>query len=241
MMPHVRLALVTATFACLAISASAAEATEAAFGTPFTRHAVLQRDCRLPVWGTATPGATVCVKLDERTQEIAADEKGHWKVEFPPTKAGLGHTLTLSAGSRVFTSLDDIAFGDVWLCSGQSNMAMNWYGGLTRGREEMEQNVYPNVRIFQMYEAFSFEPVDRYERYVEWQPAAIDALRPFSACGYFFGVELHRQLKDVPIGLINASWAGAAASVWLSTDALASADEECAENVRRHRAARNLR
>ena len=216
---------------------SAEPAREASFGTPFTRHAVLQRDCRIPVWGTATPGAAVSVKLDDTALEAVVDEKGCWKVFFPPMKAGVGHVLALSSGERVFTQLDDIAIGDVWLCSGQSNMAMNWYGGLTRGREEMERNVYPNIRIFQMYEAFSFKPVDRYERYVEWQPAAIEALKPFSACGYFFGVELHNRLKDVPIGLVNASWGGAAASVWMSLESYEASDEECAGNARRHRAA----
>lgn len=91
MMPHVRLALVTATFVCLAISASAVEATEAAFGTPFTRHAVLQRDCRLPVWGTATPGATVCGKL-LGFQLAGADGKFAWD-DYPDCNLANGEGL----------------------------------------------------------------------------------------------------------------------------------------------------
>ena len=210
------------------------DASEASFATPFTHHAVLQRDCALPVWGFATPGSTVNVKLDNTTLQAVADGKGRWKVEFPAMKAGLGHTLTLSSGQRVFADLDDIAVGDVWICSGQSNMAMNWHGGLTRGREEMEKNRYWNLRVFGMMEAFSLDPVEKYGRPAEWQHANIDTVRGFSACGYFFGVELLNRLKDVPIGLVNASWGGSAASVWMSLEAYASADDYCAQAAKDH-------
>ena len=222
--------------AVVATAAVAGDATEASFGTPFTSHAVLQRDCKLPVWGFATPGSTVTVKLDSRTLTAQVDAKGKWKVEFPPMKAGLGHTLMLSSGPRTFVDLNDIAVGEVWICSGQSNMAMNWHGGLTRGREEMETNTYWNLRVFNMLEAFAHEPVDRYGRWAEWQHANIDTVRAFTACGYFFGVELLNRLKDVPVGIINASWAGSAASVWMSLDAYGSANDYCAKAAKEHRA-----
>ena len=220
--------------AVVATAAVAGDATEASFGTPFTSHAVLQRDCKLPVWGFATPGSTVTVKLDGRTLPAQADAKGKWKVEFPPMKAGLGHTLTLSSGPRTFADLNDIAVGDVWICSGQSNMAMNHHGGLTRGREEMEKNSYWNIRVFNMCEAFSFEPVDRYGRPAEWQHANFNSVQGFSACGYFFGVALADALPDVPIGIINASWGGAAASVWMSLEAYGAADDYCRQAAADH-------
>ena len=210
------------------------DASEASFATPFTHHAVLQRDCRLPVWGFATPGSTVRVKLDRKEISATADAKGKWKVEFPPMKAGLGHTLTLASGPRTFAALDDIAIGDVWICSGQSNMAMNYFGGLTRGKEEMEKNEYWNLRVFGMMEAFSFKPEDRYGRPAEWQHANFETVKGFSACGYFFGVEILNALQDVPIGIVNASWGGAAASVWMSLDAYASADDYCAKAAKDH-------
>ena len=145
------LALFAAAFAA---AASAADAAEASFGTPFTHPAVLQRECRLPIWGFATPGSTVTVAIDKKEMTVVTDDKGRWQAEFPPMKAGLGHTLKLSSGQRVFSELDDIAIGDVWICSGQSNMAMNYFGGLTRGKEEMEKNEYWNLRVFGMMEAF---------------------------------------------------------------------------------------
>ena len=221
-----------------ATAAVAADATEAGFGTPFTSHAVLQRDCKLPVWGSATPGSTVSVTLGGKTLSAKADDKGKWKVEFPPMKAGVGHTLRLASGQRVFADLEDIAIGEVWICSGQSNMAMNWYGGLTRGKEEMEQNSYENLRVFHMFEAFSFNPLDRYERPTVWQRANINTVRDFSACGYFFGVELMKALKDVPVGLVNASWGGAFARVWMSFEAYAGADATCAREAKEFTAAR---
>lgn len=231
-MNKIALTLLAAAFAAVA---SAADATEASFGTPFTHHAVLQRECRLPIWGFATPGSTVTVAIDRKEKTVVADGKGRWRAEFPPMKAGLGHTLKLSSGQRVFAELDDIAIGDVWICSGQSNMAMNYFGGLTRGKEEMEKNEYWNLRVFGMMEAFSFKPEDRYGRPAEWQHANFETVKGFSACGYFFGVEILNALKDVPVGIVNASWGGAAASVWMSLEAYASADDYCAKAAQDHK------
>ncbi|MGI5869985.1 MAG: sialate O-acetylesterase [Kiritimatiellia bacterium] len=222
--------------ACLvaASMAFAKDADEASFASPFTSRAVLQRDCPLPVFGFATPGSTVTVALDRRELATTVGADGKWKVVFPAMKAGLGHVLKLSSGGRTFAELDDIAIGDVWICSGQSNMAMNYHGGITRGREEMERNEYFDIRLFNEMEAFSFKPLDRVPRPVEWRHADFDSARTFSACAYFFAAALRERLPNVPIGLVNVSWSGSAISAWMSLEAYASADDYCKAAAKSH-------
>lgn len=222
--------------ACLLVASAAfaKDADEASFASPFTSRAVLQRDCPLSVFGFATPESTVMVALDRKELSATADKDGKWKVVFPAMKAGMGHVLKLSSGGRTFAELDDIAIGDVWICSGQSNMAMNYYGGLTRGREEIERARHFDIRVFGESEAFSFKPLDRVPRPVEWQHAAFDSLRGFSACAYFFAAALRERLPNVPIGLVNVSWGGSAISTWMSLEAYASADAYCKAAAKSH-------
>ncbi len=211
------------------------------FGTPFTDHAVLQRDCELPVWGSATAGAKVSVAFDDIVKETVADEHGKWRVDFPPQKKpGFGHTLTLATEGHEPVVLSDIAIGDVWICSGQSNMAMNYFGGLTRGHEDMENADFDDIRLFNMMEAFSIRPLARYPRLAEWHKCDFEAAKGFTACGFFFAQSLREALPGVPLGIVNSSWAGSAISVWMSEEAYTGADDYCAaamESVKKQRAA----
>lgn len=211
--------------ACLGIVlASAGDEPEPSFATPFTEHAVLQRDCELPIFGFAKPGFSVNVTLDRETRSATADEKGRWKVVFPPQKAGLGHILKLSAGPKEFKKFEDIAIGDVWLCTGQSNMYMSWHGGLTRGKEELENDIYWSYRFLHVQENVSPKPLDKYPSDIQWQRMTEKTSKLPSACGYFFGATLYKSFEDVPIGLVNASWYGSSPHAWMSAEAVAEAD-----------------
>lgn len=204
--------------------AFAGEPTEASFATPFTEHAVLQRDCKIPIWGFATPGSFVDVTLDREMKSVPVDDKGRWKVEFSPRPAGLGHILRLSAGAKEFKKFEDIAIGDVWICTGQSNMYMSWHGGLTRGREELENDVYWSYRFLHVQENVNANPLDKYPSDIQWQRMTEKTSKLPSACGYFFGAALYKSFEDVPIGLVNASWYGSSPHAWMSAQAVAEAD-----------------
>ena len=200
----------------------------AAFAAPFTSRAVLQRDCPLPVWGTAAPGAEVEVALDARTERAAAGPDGRWRVVFPPqTEPGAGHTLVLRAEGTTAAALDDIAIGDVWLCSGQSNMDMNYGWGLTRGREDMETADDPLMRLFDDRNAASLAPLADLSRPAEWTASDFAHAKGFSACGWFFGQALRKAMPEVPIGLIEASWSGSPIKTWLSREAYCGIDAGC--------------
>lgn len=221
-------ALMVAAVAGLVGMANGAE-IEAAFAAPFTSHAVLQRDCVLPIWGEATPGVEVEVALDEQKKNAVADAAGTWRVEFPPQRTpGLGHRLTLAAGGATVATLDDIAIGDVWLCSGQSNMDMNYSWGLTCGKEEMETANDPMMRLFDDHNAASIEPLARLSKPTGWTASDFAHAKTFSACGWFFGQALRRAMPEVPIGLIEASWSGSPIKTWLSKEAYCGIDAACA-------------
>ena len=217
-----------ALFALLA--AAPALADGAAFAAPFTSHAVLQRDCPLPVWGTAEPGAAVSVALDGVTATAKADEKGAWRVTFPPqTKPGAGHTLSLTVDGEKAATLDDIAIGDVWICSGQSNMDMNYGWGLTRGKEDIESVNDPLMRLFDDHNAVSGIPLATLTEKTAWTPSDFTNARTFSACGWFFGQALRKALPEVPVGLIEASWSGSPIKTWISAESYQAADPVLAE------------
>ena len=219
------------TLAFLALFAPALVQAAPTFAAPFTSHAVLQRDCPLPVWGTAEPGATVEVALDGQKVQSTADDAGRWSVTFPAqTTPGLGHTLVLSSGGDSVV-LDDIAIGDVWLCSGQSNMDMNYGWGLTRGKEDVENANDPMMRLFDDHNAVSFEPLDHLKLPARWTASDFAHSRSFSACGWFFGQALRKALPNVPIGLIEASWSGSPIKTWISAEAYSAADPTCAGEI----------
>ena len=225
----VRPFLFTVASAALVSVADSGSAPEAAFAAPFSSHAVLQRDCPLPVWGTAAPGTAVSVSLDGQSQSATADAAGRWQVVFlPQTEPGLGHTLALSANGTPVATLDDIAIGDVWLCSGQSNMDMNYGWGLTRGKEDIETTNDPMMRIFDDKNAASIEPLDALTKPAAWTASDFSHSRSFSACGWFFGQALRKALPDVPIGLVEASWSGSPLKTWLSAESYRAAGPDCA-------------
>ena len=214
--------------AAISHCAFAEEPPAAAFAAPFTSHAVLQRDCSLPIWGTAAPGAEVEVALDSQIQRAVADENGAWHVEFPAQrKPGLGHTLSLSSGGVPAATLEDIAIGDVWLCSGQSNMDMNYGWGLTRGKEDMEKADDPMMRLFDDHNAASLEPLSSLAKPASWTHSDFGHSKTFSACGWFFGQALRKAMPDVPIGLIEASWSGSPIKTWLSKEAYCGVEPGC--------------
>jgi sialate O-acetylesterase len=178
----------------------------------FTDHAVLERDMPVPVWGLADPGEEVTVTIAGQTQKTKADDKGKWRVTLEPLKVGKPLTLVVEGKNRL--ERKDILVGEVWLCSGQSNMefplAMTNDGDL-----EVSAAHHPDIRIVRVKEPGSQKPVEDFKG--EWKLCNPKDIGGFSAVGYYFGRELHDQLR-VPIGLIDDSWGGSACEAWIRRD-----------------------
>lgn len=186
----------------------------------FTDNMVLQRGVPDAVWGWTTPGNAVNVALNGRTKRVIAGADGKWVARIGPFKAGGPYTLTVKGPQSV--TLRNILVGDVWLCSGQSNMEFG-VGNLVNAKEEIAHAGHPNIRLFTVARAVSPSPLAL--PVGQWQvcgPKTITAgqWNGFSAVAYFFGRELEKDLH-VPIGLIHSSWGGTPAEAWTSGEALA--------------------
>ncbi len=180
----------------------------------FTDHLILQRDIAAPVWGWTTPGATVTVEVAGKKAEATADAGGKWLAKLGPLPAGGPYTLTVTGPQTV--TLQDVLVGDVWICSGQSNMQMS-VGGVNNAKDEIAQADFPQIRLYTVPD----RPAETPQELISgaWSVCTPQTIPGFSAVGYFFGREIHRAEK-VPIGLINSSWGGTICEAWASAAAL---------------------
>lgn len=180
----------------------------------FTDHAVLQRDMPVPVWGWAAPGEEVHVAIAGQTHKTKADDKGNWQVALEPLKVGEPLKLVVEGKNRL--EVNDILVGEVWLCSGQSNM--EWPVTLSTNSDlEIAGANHPQIRLVRVKEPGNQASVEDFDG--EWKVCAPESIGGFSAVGYFFGRELHDQL-GVPIGLVDDSWGGSACEAWIPRERL---------------------
>lgn len=195
---------------------------EVRLASVFGSHMVLQRDKPLPVWGTADAGATVTVTLGNQRATATADPQGRWSTTFAALPAGGPLTLT-AASNESTTKIEDVLVGDVFLCSGQSNMQFGM--GETAEFADAMRTTLPKLRLGKVALQTSDAPSDRFE--LRWQPASPEAAKEFSAVAYFMAYELYQQdpkLKDVPIGLLSSCMGGTVIESWMPADALKSFD-----------------
>lgn len=179
----------------------------------FSTGAVLQRRMPLPVWGRADEGEKVTVRFDGETGTCIARD-GVWKVLLKPHEAGGPYTLTIEGKNTV--TVEDVYVGEVWICSGQSNMAFN-LGMAAEGPKEAPLAGFPQLRLFAVERKTAVKPSDRTSgRWTECTPKTVSA---FSAVAYFFGRDLYKAL-GIPVGLISSSWPGTPAQSWISLDGL---------------------
>ncbi len=179
---------------------------------------VLQRDREVPVFGLADPGAGVEVTLlapTPITGSASADGQGRWMVRLAAMSAGGPYAMEIRASGRTLR-YEDVLIGDVWVCSGQSNMEWPVTGALD-GAEEIAAANHPRIRLLQVPRHASTKPRQDFDAH--WTLCEPESARAFSAVAYFFGRHLHREL-NVPIGLIHASWGGSAAEAWTPRQAM---------------------
>ncbi len=195
----------------------------------FTSHMVLQRQKPVVISGRAEPGKAVSVTFAGIQQNALAAENGQWQAEFPAMEAGGPWKLTLrGAEGTAPVELDDILIGEVWLCSGQSNMEMPVYcdapffriGGFEK---ELHNADHPQLRFFDALPGRRLAPEAPLADVSGegWRRCTAETLAPFSACGYFFGRQL-RQDMNVPVGLIATAWGGSDIISWISKEKIES-------------------
>ena len=205
----------------------------------FTDGMVIQRETKAPVWGTADAGEDVTVSASwGKTEATTADASGKWMVKLETPKAGGPYTMTIQGNNTV--EIRDVLSGEVWFCSGQSNMKYQ-LRKLANARPRVTEEKYEPVaayikqemdtardemlRLFDVAEKTSaFEPLETLSG--QWEASSPEANPEFSGTAYFFGREL-RQALNVPIGLITCTWGGTRVESWMPAEAFQQ-DEEMA-------------
>lgn len=222
-----RLLLLVCAFLC-AHAASAALTLPRVLGD----HMVLQAGLPAPIWGGADPGRTIVVRFGAQEKSTVAGSDGRWLVRLDPliasaAPAELSVTATGAGAAAESRTLVDVLVGEVWLCSGQSNMEKPI--GEQRGQKpvfnaekEIAAADFPAIRLFKVKKNRASAPAADVESEGGWvvcSPASIDAVK-FSAAGYFFGRKLHREL-GAPVGLLDSTWGGTRIELWTPADAYA--------------------
>ena len=162
---------------------------------------VLQRNAECKIWGWADRGEKVTVSFRDFEGSTQADKNGKWQITLPAMKEGGPYQMSITGKNRI--TLENILIGDIWVCSGQSNM--EWpVSRAVNADEEIAAADYPEIRLFTAARNIQFEPVDDVES-GEWEECSPTTISGFSAVGYFFGRHIHTE-TGVPIGLLNTSW-----------------------------------
>ncbi len=190
----------------------------------FTDHAVLQRDRAVEIWGTAGASEQLTVTIAGQSVVTAADAKGNWRVRLPPMKAGGPHQLSVTNKAGETQTLNDLLIGDVYLCSGQSNMEMQVKASMNAEGEIRRANS-PYIRLYNVVRASAPEPRATLETAGAWKVATSENVGDFSAVCFYFARELQPHV-GVPIGLINAAWGGSAIEAWIGADALTASGRD---------------
>jgi sialate O-acetylesterase len=177
-------------------------------------HMVVQADTPIPVWGWAEPGEEVTISLGSDTQSAKASAEGKWTVKLGKHKAG-GEALTLTAKGKNTLTVKDVLVGEVWLGSGQSNMALQ-VSRANNAAEETAAAQYPAIRMFTVRSGPATNPQE--DCGGSWQVCEPKTVPVFSAAAFFFGRELHKAL-GVPVGMINSSVGGTPIESWISREA----------------------
>lgn len=208
---------------------------EVKLASPFTDHMVLQRDLPVPVWGRAEPGERVTASFAGQKRRAKAGADGAWRVELKPLKASSEGRELVVAGSKTAEpiKLADVLVGEVWLCSGQSNMDFTvaktekyYFAGVINETEEVAAANHPRIRMFTGQWKKTYEPETRVEG--RWLVCTPETVREFSAVGYFFARRVRQEL-DVPVGIVTLTFGASSAQAWVRREAALSEPRLAAE------------
>jgi sialate O-acetylesterase len=180
---------------------------------------VLQRDTNVKIWGWAFAGEKIVIQFIGSTYHTTANSDGEWEVMLPELKAGGPYVMQINASNS--TTINDILVGDVWVCSGQSNMQFSMRGLVTIYPDDIKNSENQFIRQFMVSQGFSLKAKGTDFRSGKWQYANPNSVLNFTAAGYYFAKKLY-EIYKVPIGLINASVGGSSAEAWISEESIKS-------------------
>ncbi len=186
----------------------------------FGDNMVLQRNKQIPVWGWAEANEKITLQFNHKTKSVIADKNGNWKINLDKETAGGPYQLVIKGNNTV--TFNNVLVGEVWICSGQSNMEFTVRSAINADKEIATAS-YPEIRHIKVPNNISAIPEKDILR-GEWKVCSPETVGDFTAVGYFFARELYNELK-VPIGLINTSWGGTHVETWTSRDAFENSDE----------------
>lgn len=184
----------------------------------FGNHMVLQQNAEVTVWGWAKTGeeVTVTPSWDAKPIKVKGDNLAKWEVKLSTPGAGGPHSLKIQGNNTIL--IEDILMGEVWLCSGQSNMEWSARARIDNGEKAVAEANFPSIRFFTVGHRTADAP--QIDLGGQWVVCTPETMRDFSAVGYFFGKEIHQNL-NVPVGMINSSWGGTPAEVWVNPEVIA--------------------
>jgi sialate O-acetylesterase len=190
-------------------------------------HMVLQQQSDAAIWGVAVANSTIMIEASwGKKVEAKASANGKWSAQIPTPEAGGPYQITLSSDHEKIT-LEDVLIGEVWLCSGQSNMEMPMNGFppnelIANSQADIQAANFPKIRMFTVRKNFSVTPKKELDG--AWAVCSPETAGAFSATAFYFGRKVHQEL-DIPIGLIHSSWGGTPAEAWTSQDFLETMPE----------------
>jgi sialate O-acetylesterase len=178
----------------------------------FSDNMVLQRNAEVMIWGWASPNEEVVItpSWNNQTYKIKTSNQAKWEINITTPKEGGPFTISIKGYNEII--LNNILIGEVWICSGQSNMEMNAGWGIDNGEEAIKNATNPNIRFFTVPKLTATTHQDNLLG--NWTECTPETMKYFSAVGYFFAKRLQEDLKNVPIGLISSNWGGTPAEIW---------------------------
>jgi len=178
----------------------------------FSDNMVLQRNSEVTIWGWASPKEEVTIKpsWDNQEYKVKANNQAKWEIKITTPEAGGPFVISIKGYNEIV--LSNILIGEVWICSGQSNMEMSASWGIDNGEEAVKNAANPNIRFFSIPKLTATSPQDNVSG--NWTACTPESMKYFSAAGYFFAKRLQEDLKNVPIGLIGSNWGGTPAEIW---------------------------
>lgn len=209
---------------CFLVNVSFAKVT---LPSIFTDNMVLQQQMEAPIWGWASPNTSVKITTswDEHVYTAESNADGEWKAKLSTPEAGGPFVISITDGEELI--LENVLVGEVWLCSGQSNMEMPLKGfpgqPIIGGNEAIVNSKNDQIRLITVPRKSTVQAQDNFDG--QWQEAAPGVTSNFSATAWFFGTQLHRSL-GVPIGLVHVSWGGSSIEAWMSEQMLADFKDE---------------
>ena len=186
----------------------------------FGDHMVLQRSQSVPVWGWSSPNEKITVSMNQQVKQTQADKNGKWQVKLDPQPAGGPYDLKVTGRDSLV--LHDVLVGEVWICSGQSNMEFELRQAMHAADEIRDAN-YPQIRQIKIPRTVSLAPKEDIPS-GEWTVCSPSTAANYTAVGYFFAREIQKRLH-VPVGLINSSWGGTMVETWTSRGAFEKSPE----------------